>query len=101
MAKLNQAVLENLEKLCCLKWSDTEKDQILLSLQKVLDYVELLQELDTEKVAPTSHVLGSLMKHLLREDETTRVMPTQDFFQNVPESIAGMVRIPPVRGEEN
>jgi len=101
MKNLSTIDLERLEKLSRISCSSEEEEDILQSLQKVIEYMELLQEVDTEGDSPTSHVLGPLMQNILRKDVEEKSLSREEFFENVPDVVAGMVKVPPVlKGEE-
>lgn len=47
----------HLAKLSALKLNDSEIEKIKSKLGEILDYIENLNELDTDKVEPTNHVV--------------------------------------------
>lgn len=96
MSQFDRSILDHLKKLSRIDCDREEEEDILLSLKRVLDYIEQLNEVDTEGVAPCSFVLRSTFKNYLRNDEIEEVMPRDEFLGNAPDKIAGMIRIPPV-----
>ncbi|HXG42776.1 MAG TPA: Asp-tRNA(Asn)/Glu-tRNA(Gln) amidotransferase subunit GatC [Dehalococcoidia bacterium] len=52
-------------------------------LSQILDYFQVLQELDTSEVPPTSHVLP--LQNVMREDEPGAPMPSEDVLANAPQ----------------
>ncbi len=100
MEKLDRSFLQNLEKLSRIACKPLEEKEILESLQKVIGYMELLQEVDTEGVEPCNHVLGSLVTLPMREDAVdpsfSKEAFQKAFLENVPEVVAAMVKVPPV-----
>ncbi len=94
--ELGPSFLQNLEKLSRIDCKPSEEKEILESLQKIIGYMELLQEIDTEKVKPCNHVLGSLVQLKMRKDEIDSSFTQKAFLQNVPEVVAAMVKVPPV-----
>ncbi len=96
MSQFDKKTLDHLKKLCRIETDPEEEAGILTSLQRVLDYVEQLSEIDTDGVKPCSFVLRSMAKNLLREDLPERLMPRDQFLANAPDQIAGMIRVPPV-----
>jgi aspartyl-tRNA(Asn)/glutamyl-tRNA(Gln) amidotransferase subunit C len=58
MAKLSKTDVEYIAKLARLNLNDAEKDKFARQLSDVLEYVELLKEVDTDGVEPTAQVTG-------------------------------------------
>ena len=96
MSKFNHETLENLKKLCRIDCTPEEDRDILNSLNRVLEYVDLLNEVDTNGVATCNYVLQSMLKNLMREDEIKEILPREKFLNNAPDQIGGMIRVPPV-----
>ncbi|MBA4495531.1 Asp-tRNA(Asn)/Glu-tRNA(Gln) amidotransferase subunit GatC [Paenactinomyces guangxiensis] len=80
--------------LARLKLTDQEADQFTGQLNDILGFAEKLNELDTENVEPTSHVLP--MANVLREDEVGPSIPREKALANAPDQKEGMFRVPPV-----
>lgn len=95
MSDLDRGDVEALSKLCRIELSDKELAEISHDLRRILDYVELLQEVDVSDLSPYSHVeeqgLGTL-----RKDEIKEHLPRDVFLSNAPDHVGGMVRVPPV-----
>jgi aspartyl-tRNA(Asn)/glutamyl-tRNA(Gln) amidotransferase subunit C len=77
-----------------LKLSEEEAEQYTTQLNDILQFVEKLNELDTEAVEPTSHVLP--MQNVLREDEVRPSLERDKALANAPEQQDGMFRVPAV-----
>lgn len=77
-----------------LKLSEEEAEQYTTQLNDILQFVEKLNELDTENVEPTSHVLP--MQNVLREDEVRPSLERDKALANAPEQQDGMFRVPAV-----
>lgn len=58
--------MAHIAKLARLKLSEDELERMAKELSSILQYVEMLQELKTDDVTPTSQVTG--VKNSLRED---------------------------------
>ncbi len=96
MANFDHQTLEELKKLCKIECSLEEAEDILFSLNRVLDYVEQLGEIDTENVRTCRYVLRGMMKNRLREDKEADLLPREEFLAAAPDQIGGMVRVPSV-----
>ncbi len=66
-SKLTKSEVKHIGRLAQLKISQSEVKRFASQLSETLDYVEILKELDTKKVEPTSQVTG--MENVTREDE--------------------------------
>ncbi|WP_124728212.1 Asp-tRNA(Asn)/Glu-tRNA(Gln) amidotransferase subunit GatC [Staphylospora marina] len=80
--------------LARLKLSERETERFTGQLNDILRFAEKLNELDTEHVEPTSHVLPMFNK--LREDEVKPSIPREKALLNAPGQKDGMFRVPAV-----
>jgi aspartyl-tRNA(Asn)/glutamyl-tRNA(Gln) amidotransferase subunit C len=80
--------------LARLKLTEQEAEQFTGQLNDILRFAEKLNELDTEHVEPTSHVLP--MFNVLRDDEVRPSIPREKALVNAPEQKDGMFRVPAV-----
>ena len=67
MAKLSQDQVRHIAKLVRLSLNNEEVEKFSKELTSILDYVEILQEVDTSGVEPTAQVTG--LTNALRKDE--------------------------------
>lgn len=95
MSNLNKETIKQLSRLCRIHCTDEEQEALLHDLQKILNYIEQLQEIDTNEVPPCNHVLAD-MGNVMREDVIGKVLNRDDFLANAPSHIGGMIRVPPV-----
>ena len=95
MSDIGKKEIEMLGALSRLKLNEEELEALTHDLKRVIDYVELLQEVDVSDLAPYSHVeeqgIGAL-----REDEVKETLPRDVFLKNAPDQVGGMIRVPPV-----
>jgi len=66
MAHLTDDDVRHIAKLARLAVSDAEVKKFVKELSSILQYVEMLNELDTENVEPTAQVTG--LTNVFRED---------------------------------
>ncbi|NGX60132.1 MAG: Aspartyl/glutamyl-tRNA(Asn/Gln) amidotransferase subunit C [Chlamydiae bacterium] len=88
-----------LAKLARIELTDEEEQTFNRNLEKILGYMKLLDEVDTQGVLPCAHVLEN-MQNVMGEDEEGPCLSRETFLQNAPESIAGMIKVPPVMQQE-
>ena len=71
---------------------DEEKESARQDMQKMLDYVDKLNELDTSKVEPMTHIFE--MGNVFREDEVTNGDDRDAMLANAPEGKEGQYKVP-------
>lgn len=89
--------LENVEhvaRLARLELASEEKDRFLGQLNAILNYVDKLNELNTDDVAPTTHVLP--IHNVLRDDEVRESLTIEQVMKNAPEEEEGQFLVPAV-----
>ena len=92
---MDKETLEKLTQLSRIECSEEDQERLLGDLQKVLGYVEQLQEVNTEGVEPCYQVSEGLVCPQ-REDEVGPTLDREEFLKNSPSHIGGMVRVPTV-----
>jgi aspartyl-tRNA(Asn)/glutamyl-tRNA(Gln) amidotransferase subunit C len=70
------------------------EDQMLSSMNALVDWVAKLSEVDTEGVAPLTHVTERF--NSLREDEVRNQLPREQALSNVPQQDGVFLRVPKV-----
>lgn len=84
--------VDHVAKLARLGLSPEEKKLFGEQLSAILEYAEVLQKLDTDQVAPTSHAIP--MSNVLREDKVTTCDNVDDILANGPEQEEHMFKVP-------
>ena len=93
MAKIiDDETIENVCILAKLSLSDEAKEKAKEDMQKMLDYVEKLDELDTEGVEPLSHIFGD--QNVFREDVVTNGDGRADTLANAPQRKEDTFEVP-------
>lgn len=80
--------------LARLRFSEEEEEEMAHQLSRVLDYMEKLDELDTDDVTPMSHVLD--IKNVFRADEPDQRISREEALQNAPDADPAYFRVPKV-----
>ena len=86
--------VEHVAKLARLELTDEEKRQFTEQLNSILKHVEKLNELDTDQVEPTRHVIP--LSNVMRADEPRESWPLDEVLRNAPEEEDGQFRLPAV-----
>jgi len=74
--------ISHVAKLANLPLSDEEKKLLEPQLSEVINYVEKLQNVDTQNVVPTSQVTGP--ENVLRNDEIADSLPQETALSQAP-----------------
>ena len=80
---ISDETMEYVGILAKLELKDEEKESARQDMQKMLDYVDKLNELDTSKVEPMTHIFE--MGNVFREDEVTNGDDRDAMLTNAPE----------------
>lgn len=97
MAKIiDDETIENVCILAKLSLSDETKEKAKEDMQKMLDYVEKLDELDTDGVEPLSHIFGD--QNVFREDVVTSGDNKEAMLANAPKAKEGQYQVPKTIG---
>lgn len=86
-------VLETAE-LARLEFEEELLDKFTEQLGSILEHIEDLNELDTDDIEPTSHVLE--LTTPLREDKVVQLITTSEALKNAPESEDDFFVVPKV-----
>lgn len=94
MADITKENVKHVADLARLAISDEEAEKFTKQLSKIIDYAELLNELDTDDIEPTTHVLD--FKNVLRKDEPKQWITQEEALKNAPDKKDGHFRVPSV-----
>jgi aspartyl-tRNA(Asn)/glutamyl-tRNA(Gln) amidotransferase subunit C len=83
--------------LARLGLSDEEVDTMRIQLVQVLDYINMLDKVDTSKIPPTAQILSHL--NVTREDVSRPSWPRDELLANAPSVEDGFFRVPAVLEE--
>lgn len=88
------ATLRQLAHLSRLELDETKEQQMLGDLNKILDWVDQLRQLDTADVEPLVHLSHEI--NVLRPDEPQNTVSHQDGLRNAPRKDSDYFRVPKV-----
>ncbi len=74
--------VEKIAHLARLELTHAEKAQYLEQLSAILDYAEMLNELDLDGIAPTAHAIPQ--QNVMREDIAEQGLPIDEVLFNAP-----------------
>lgn len=90
--RISKETIDYVSILAKLELTEEEKDQAREDMDKMLEYIEQLNELNTDGVEPMSHVFP--VENVFREDEVTGIDESVNILQNAPEKKDGMFVVP-------
>lgn len=92
MSKLSREDILKLAKLSRLELTDDEVAQFEAEIGSILEYVELLQKVDLDKLEPTYQVTG--LKDVTRPDEVVDYQASpDDLLKNAPATEAKQFKV--------
>ncbi|MCK4851672.1 MAG: Asp-tRNA(Asn)/Glu-tRNA(Gln) amidotransferase subunit GatC [Candidatus Omnitrophica bacterium] len=92
---ITEDVVRYVAKLSRLSLDEESISRFQRQLSAILEYIEQLNEVDTENLLPTTHVLSS-MKNVFREDELKESLPPEDVLGNAPHRHDNFFKVPKI-----
>lgn len=86
--------IEYVSKLARIALNPEEIKKFTPQLSKILDYINKLNELNTENVKPTTHVID--IKNVLRKDENKKSLNRDKVLKNAPDKEDGCFKVPKI-----
>jgi len=92
--EVNDTLVDKLAHLARLKFGVSEKEEIKKDLQKMIAFIEKLNELDTTGVEPLLHMSDEI--NVLREDEVKGSISREEALKNAPQHDEQFFKVPKV-----
>jgi aspartyl-tRNA(Asn)/glutamyl-tRNA(Gln) amidotransferase subunit C len=92
--QIDDEVIGKLAHLARLEFNDESKEDIKKDLNRILTFVEKLNELDTENVEPLVYMTEEF--NVLREDEVEISVTRQEALKNAPQKDSDYFKVPTV-----
>lgn len=86
--------VQQIAKLARLKFDENEIENLTSDMNKILDYMDQLNELDTNNIEPLSHPLD--LNNVMREDELIKSISREEAFKNAPSANEEFFKVPKV-----
>lgn len=94
--KISDETIEYVGILAKLELSDKEKEDAKADMERMLDYIDTLNELDTDGVEPISHVFP--VNNVFREDVVRNGDGSADTLANAPLKKDNSFKVPKTIG---
>jgi aspartyl-tRNA(Asn)/glutamyl-tRNA(Gln) amidotransferase subunit C len=92
--KIDQTEVRKVAKLARLELTDAEVAEFAGQLSAILDYVEKMNELDTEDIEPLAHCLP--ISNVFRRDCVKESLGTEKTLANAPQRDAEFFKVPKI-----
>ncbi|MGB7999969.1 MAG: Asp-tRNA(Asn)/Glu-tRNA(Gln) amidotransferase subunit GatC [Anaerobacillus sp.] len=94
MSRITKEEVKHVANLARLEMDEAEVEKFTTQLDDIISMAEQLNELDTENVEPTTHVLD--LKNVLREDKVQPWLSREEALKNAPDQANGQVKVPSI-----
>lgn len=91
-------MIERLAHLARLEFSEEEKKELKVDLERMIEFVEKLKEVDTAGEEPLLHITNAV--NVLRNDEVKQTITKQEALLNAPLSDGNFFKVPKVIKKE-
>ena len=92
--KISEEEVRHVAELSKLSFSEAETSEFATTLSKIVDMVELLNEVDTDGVPVTTTMADR--KTVMREDVAVAGDDRDELFKNVPQSEHYYIKVPAI-----
>ncbi|GGL60206.1 Asp-tRNA(Asn)/Glu-tRNA(Gln) amidotransferase subunit GatC [Sporolactobacillus putidus] len=92
MSRINEEQVRYVANLARLSFDDDAIKKFTTQLDDIIGFAEQLNELDTEGIEPTTHVLD--MHNVMRDDVVEPSLPREEALKNAPVQEDGQVKVP-------
>ena len=92
--KIDQAQVRKVARLSRLELTEAEVEEFTGQLIAILDYVEKMNELDTDNIEPLAHCLP--ISNVFRQDRVKESLGTEKTLGNAPQRDGEFFKVPKI-----
>ena len=92
--KIDKNTINKFARLSRIKLEDKESEDYITDLNSILDWVEQLNEVNTDNVEPLSNISSSILPK--RVDLSNDVNSSEEILKNAPDKLEGFFAVPKV-----
>jgi len=92
--KVNKRLIQDIAKLAKLEFDAKSTEEMKSDLEKILTFVDKLNEIDTDGVNPLIYMSDEM--NVLRADEITEETSQEDALRNAPSKDSDYFKVPTV-----
>lgn len=90
--EITDQTIEYVSALAKLRLQPEEKEKAKKDLGNILNYIDMMKELDTDGIEPMSHAFS--MKNVFRDDVVTNEDNREELLKNAPKQKDGCFMVP-------
>ena len=92
--EITNKLIQDIAALAKLEFDEQSAKQMKADLEKIIGFVDKLNEIDTEAIEPLIYLSGEV--NVLREDEVKAVISQVEALKNAPEKDSDYFKVPTV-----
>lgn len=92
--KIDRSTVDKLADLAKLEFDEKGKEEIIKDLNRILELIEKLNEIDTSDVEPLIYMNSEV--NVLREDKVKQEISQHDALKNAPKKDSDYFKVPKV-----
>ena len=92
--KLDTNTINKIAKLARIKLAEEEAEDLLKDMNSILDWVDQLNEVNTDSIEPLANISSSILPQ--RKDESRDENSSDEILQNSPDKLEGYFAVPKV-----
>ena len=92
--KIDKNTINKIARLSRIKLDGKESEDYIKDLNSILDWVEQLNEINTDNVEPLTNISSSVLPK--RDDISQDINSSEEILENAPEKIEGFFSVPKV-----
>ena len=92
--KIDKNTINKIARLSRIKLDDKESEDYIKDLNSILDWVEQLNEVNTDNIEPLSNISSSVLPK--REDTPKDANSSDEILENAPDKLEGFFAVPKV-----
>jgi len=92
--KIDSKTVDKLADLAKLEFDEASKVEIITDLNRIVSFVEKLNEMDTSNVEPLVYLTEDT--NVMRADEVKQEISQQDALKNAPKRDSDYIKVPKV-----
>ena len=92
--KIDKNTINKIARLSRIKLEDKESEDYITDLNSILDWVEQLNEVNTDNIEPLSNISSSILPK--RVDLPKDLNSSEEILENAPDKLEGFFAVPKV-----
>ena len=90
--QITKELVSYVAQLSRIKLDDSETEEMQKQMGAIVDYMDILNQLDTDEIEPLSHIFS--ITNVMRDDVTAPSYDREEILKNAPEHTAEAFVVP-------